>query len=201
MSSDSELSEGLQALQMNLRSMAGPKLIGLGECGLDRAVNKAPTVVQRQSKAMIEQLKIAREHDLPLVLHVVRAHGLAIDLLAEHGVSHAGGMVHSFSGSAEVARAYQNLGLHISFSTGIFKGSPERVRSAIRAVAPERLLIETDSPDQAPPENHGCNEPYNLKRVLRAVATARGDDEGALAQSTTANVRRLFRLRRNASTP
>jgi TatD DNase family protein len=185
----------IEALEVALSAPGEVAPVGLGELGLDRGRRVAPDSLPRQQRAFRAQLAMARDHDLPAVLHLVRCHGAALEILQCDGLPSAGGMVHAFSGSAETARAYAALGLHVSFSTAIARPQSRRLRAACQAVPIELLLVETDSPDQAPtPSGHGHNEPANLELAIAAVALARGEDAVAIAAVTAQNARRLFRL-------
>lgn len=151
--------------------------VGLGELGLDR-VRGADRALQR--KAFARQLALARERNLPVVLHVVRAHGEVLQTLRKEGLPAAGGMVHGFAGSPEVAREYLDLGLHLSFG--------RRLSEAAAHVPGDRLLVETDCPDGAP------EGPAALVRHAEALAAARAEPAGALLQRSADNLCRLFRL-------
>ena len=186
--------EAVESLEAALSRMRCEKLVGLGEVGLDRTVSKEASFVARQVRAMRAQLKIAKRLNYPVVLHIVRAHGLALEILKTTGVPDAGGVIHSFTGSAEMAREYQALGLFISFSTGILRNATSRWIAAANAVAPDRLLVETDSPDQSPFLDQPLNEPANLTVVIDALAAARGEAPTELGARTAANAKRLFRL-------
>ena len=105
------------------------------------------------------------------------------------------GILHSFSGSGEQVPAFAALGLHFSFAGPVTYEGARRPVAAARAVAPDRLLLETDSPDQSPRPHRGTrNEPARLPLVLEAVALAVGTSPGELDRLTSGNARRLLRL-------
>jgi TatD DNase family protein len=138
---------------------------------------------------------MARDRNLPVVLHVVQAHGLALEVVADDGLPEAGGMVHGFGGSAEVAAEWVRLGAHVSFSTAIARGQSRRLGAACGATPAHRLLVETDAPDQAPTANgRGVNEPANLVLAVEALAALRGATVAEIGTLTAANTRRLFGL-------
>ena len=138
---------------------------------------------------------MARQRNLPVVLHVVRAHGVALEIVSSDGLPRAGGMVHAFGGSAEVASQWVRLGMHISFSTAVARPQSRRLRAACQVVPPDRLLAETDSPDQSPsPDGHGVNEPANLPKAIAALAAARDVTAEEIAALTASNARHLFGL-------
>lgn len=111
---------------------------GVGECGLDRA--RTGSGLEAQVAVLRAQLRLARTLNRPVALHAVRAWGPLLDLLRAEGLPSCGGLVHGFAGSVETARALQALGLHLSFSARSLERHPE----ALRATAPDRLLLETD---------------------------------------------------------
>lgn len=157
--------------------------VALGEIGLDRL---RPDL-ERQQQAYRAQLELARQHKLPVVLHLVKAHDLVGQEL--NGLE---GVVHSYSGSREQLQPYLERGLHISFSSGALRGG-KKVLGALRAVPGERLLLETDAPDQSPRRGER-NEPAFLPEVVDFAARARGEEPEVLARVTAENARRLFRL-------
>jgi TatD DNase family protein len=153
----------------------------LGETGLDRfRLRKLPEARRaeadrRQRRAFQAQLALAYGKRYPLVLHVVRAHADVLAKLESLGPPPAGGMVHSFSGSADDARRYLALGLHLSFGTGALRAGREPLLAIAATVPPERRLLETDAPDQAaeplaPDGSATLNEPAKLLSVARALA-------------------------------
>jgi TatD DNase family protein len=167
----------------------------VGEIGLD-AVGERRASLARQERLFRAQLALASRHQLPVALHVLGAgaHTAAIAVLSEAGVPW-GGVLHSCSASAELVRDYLALGLSISFAGAISNANARKTHAAARAVPPERLLVETDAPDQTPaPHCPGPNEPAFLAAVVDALARARGENAAALAAYSEANARRLFRL-------
>jgi len=183
--------DGVDRLENALEQGLAP--VAIGETGLDRSPRHRDTL-EHQKVSLLEHLRIALERDLPVVLHVVRSHGLMLDCLRSLGEVPRG-MVHAFDGSAEVAREYQALGLHLSVGGRICAPSAKRLRGSVLAIRSERLLIETDAPDQLP---HGVsgelNEPANLVRVAERIAELRGAPLDDIASVTASNARRLFRL-------
>ncbi|MEO7092945.1 MAG: TatD family hydrolase [Polyangiales bacterium] len=167
--------------------------VAIGECGLDLPAGD----LERQRRVLLVHLEIARAMHLPISLHVWKAHGPAIALLRDFGTLPAGGVAHSYSGSPELVRDYLDRGLSISFAGGITRSNAKKPILAARAVPLDRLVIETDAPYQptgadARDRKHG--EPHDLGAVLAALAAARGDDPDALAEATTENARRIFRI-------
>ncbi len=149
--------------------------------------------MERQLRVLRAQLELARRFRLPVMLHCLRAHEPLLALLEEEPLP-AGGVLHSFSGSADQVRAYLPSGLHFSFAGPVTYERARRPLDAARAVPPERLLIETDAPDQTPRPHRGRNEPAHLPVIAAALAAALGLPLAELEGRTTASARALFRL-------
>lgn len=166
----------------------------IGEIGLDAAGARRASL-ERQERIFRAQLATARARDLPIVLHILRTHGEALRVLRGDGIPRAGGVVHSYSGSPELVRDYLALGLHLSFAGPVTWTNARRAAESVRATPRERLLVETDAPDQTPEAHRpGANEPAFLVDVVAAVALLRGEPFDAVAAATERNARALFRL-------
>jgi len=182
-------------LQDGLNQLSKSVQFAVGETGLDQSRHCPPTSMGIQEEAFRAQLALARERDLPLVLHILGAHGKAIDILESDGVGEAGGMVHSYSGSAELVPRYEALGLYISFAAGITRPNARRSLEAARAVSSGRLLVETDCPDQIPHGREGKrNLPEWLPDMVKALADARNESPETLGDQCAQNTRTLFGL-------
>ena len=153
------LDDQLDALARAVRGEPGragepplPRPHAIGELGLHAGGEPAvpPERLQQQERVFRAQLALARQLELPLVLHIVRAHVGALRILKSDGVPRAGGVVHSYSGSAEFVRDYVALGLCVSFAGAVTYPEARRVQAAARAVPRERLLVETDAPRSDP---------------------------------------------------
>jgi len=165
--------------------------VAVGECGLDFYVDGVDADAQR--RYFVRQLELAREHELPVVVHARRAVEEVIATVRRIGVDR--GVVHSYAGSAEQARQLFQLGFCIGLGGPITYERARRLRALVQSMPLERLLLETDSPDQPLSGAQGLrNEPARLVDVLRTVASLRGEDEGKIAEATTANAKRLFGL-------
>lgn len=167
--------------------------VAVGETGLDAHFVDASTL-DVQLRAFREQLALARALDVPVVLHVLGrgTHARAIDVLRSDGLPARGGIVHSFSGSADVAQIYQRLGLVCSFAGAVARPAAAKVHAACRAIADDRLMVETDAPDQAPPGTPSRMEPARLGEVADAMARVRGTTSAILLARSAATARRLF---------
>jgi TatD DNase family protein len=168
--------------------------VAVGECGLDGPSAGAGAPLDRQRAVLRGHLAIARRLGLPILLHSLRVHDAMREELERDGVP-SGGVLHSFSGSAEQVPPLAALGLHFSFAGPVTYGGARKPVAAARAVAPDRLLVETDAPDQSPHPHRGTrNEPARLPLVLASVALAVGASPGDLDRITSGNARRLLRL-------
>jgi len=178
-----------------LREVAGhPKIVALGECGLDFNRNYSPH--PSQEKWFVAQLELAAELGKPLFLHSRDAHPRFAEILRNLRVGKA--VAHCFTGAAAELRAYLDLGLYIGITGWICDERRGRHLVALAKEIPQdRLLLETDSPYLTPRDLHPQprarrNEPAHLPHILRAVARARGEAPEALAEATTRNARAFF---------
>jgi TatD DNase family protein len=163
----------------------------IGECGLDFYVEGLDATTQRDY--FRRQLQLAKDFDLPVILHARRAVDEVIATLREVGVSR--GVVHSFSGSYEQARQLWKMGFCIGLGGPITYERARRLREIVSEMPLEFLLLETDSPDQPLFGHQGQrNEPALLREVCATVAKLRGVDEDIVARATTQNCERLFGL-------
>lgn len=159
---------------------------GLGECGLDYARARRDADRDAQRKALRPQLALARERDVPVVLHCVRAYPDLLGILRRDGAPP--GMVHGWTGPPDLVRPFLDLGLYLSFGTAIAR--PGKARSAVAAVPDDRLLLETDAPDR--PLSGDRGEPADLVAIAAAAAKVRGGSAAEVLSVTGDNARRLF---------
>ena len=179
----SELEDRVRARPEGLRAV--------GECGLDFGFDREHHA--RQARIFARHAQIAKAHDLPLVVHCVRAHGALLELLEQAG--HPPAVIHAFTGSAELAARYCRHGHVLGFGGALTLPNVRRAREAVRAVPEAALLIETDAPDQTPfARRPAVNEPAFVVDVAQAVADARGETLEWVARVTDANARRVFGL-------
>jgi TatD DNase family protein len=169
-----------------------PKLVGIGECGLDYFYEHSPRADQR--RAFATQIGLAHELDLALVIHARDAFDDLVELLSSEGVPERT-VVHCFTGNLDDALACLGLGCDISVSGIVTFKNAEQLREAVRAVPLERLHVETDSPFLAPVPYRGkSNEPAFVTVVGEFVAELRGESFIEVREATRANTARLFRL-------
>ena len=175
-----------------LRALVDTGAVALGECGLDYHYDNAPRPLQR--RAFAAQLALARETGRPVVVHTRDAEDDTAAMVREAGLAGIRGVLHCFTGSAELARTGLDAGWYISFS-GIVTFKKWTDDDLIRLVPRDRLLVESDSPYLAPiPYRGKRNEPAWVAHTLEKVATVRADDLQELGNATAANTRRLFGL-------
>lgn len=194
---DAVIQRGLGDLATRLRASGA---VAVGECGLDTTIDLAIAPMDRQRRVLEAHIEIARTLDLPLILHVLRAHDDALRVLRAARLPRNPGAIHSFSGSAELAKQYLALGFHLSFAGSVTRTNARRPVESARITPIERLLVETDAPDQAPngappsgPDGRRC-EPAHLGLTIARLASIRGEDPLELARSTAENARKLFAL-------
>lgn len=164
----------------------------LGEIGLDYYWDSAPKDVQE--KVFRRQIAIAKEHNLPITIHNREATEDTYRILKDEGIPQAGGIMHSFGGTAYQAEQFLDLGMHLSFSGVVTFKKAEEVRQAAKIVPIERLLIETDAPYLAPVPYRGKrNEPAYVKYVAEMLAQVREISLEEIAYQTTKNAGELFK--------
>ena len=185
-----ELTASELAGDLEQRLAAGARAaIAIGECGLDGRTGAR----ELQEDVFRAHIRAARTLGKPLIIHVLGAHDTAPRILREERASEVGGVLHSYSGGAELVPIYRDLGLAFSFAGPISYPGARRPVEAARAVPAELLLAETDAPDQAPEGHRGeRSEPAFLPAVIAALAAARGVDVAEMTALTTANARRIF---------
>jgi TatD DNase family protein len=170
-----------------------PRVVGIGETGLDYHYDNSPRPLQQE--AFRRFLDIATRLDLPVSIHLREADRDAAEIIADEGLGSAGGVIHCFSGDCAAARAFLDLGLHISFSGILTFKTAESLREAARLVPCDRLLLETDAPFLAPiPYRGKRNEPALITHTAAVMAEVRGASIDAVATWTAENATRLFRL-------
>ena len=183
-------SDGLQ----RLKDLAlHPKVVAVGETGLDYYYDHSPRDVQRRVFAQF--IHMARATELPIVVHERDAASEGAELLRSEGEGKLYGVIHCFTGSYEAARAYLDLGFYISFTGIITFKNAEALRDVVRRVPLERILVETDSPYLTPVPHRGKrNEPAYVRLVAETVANVKGVTLEEVARVTTDNTRQLFRI-------
>ncbi len=179
-----------------------PRLVAVGEIGLDYFVPEllASPLRERQEFFYVEQLKLARQHGLPVILHVRRSADMLLKGLRTIGNGTPWqGIAHAFNGSAQQAQAFIALGLKLGFGGALTYERAENLRRLAATLPLEAIVLETDAPDMPPHwlyqtaearaagAPQGRNEPGELPRIAQVLGDLRGLDLEALAVATTRN--------------
>lgn len=174
------------------RRAGDPKVVAIGETGLDYHYNLSTPEQQRAS--MTAHVDLARRLDMPVVLHVREAHDEALAIVQQTGPRERHpGMVHCFTGGPREAEAWLSLGFHVSFSGIATFPKTEAIREAVRLVPDDRIMLETDAPYLAPVPMRGTkNNPANVAFTCVRLAEVRGTTPQQLAARATANTRALL---------
>ncbi|MFM1925311.1 MAG: putative deoxyribonuclease YcfH [Pseudomonadota bacterium] len=197
--------EGVQepTLQDLLAGAAKPKVVAIGETGLDyyqmeeRKGGRSVADMEWQRERFRTHIRAARQTQLPLVIHTRQASDDTLAILKEEGeqggAGSAGGVFHCFTESMQVARAALDLGFYISLSGILTFKSAADLREVAKFVPDDRLLIETDSPYLAPVPYRGkLNNPSYVPYVAQLLAELRGSSSEAIGHLTTRNFLQLF---------
>lgn len=187
--------EARQGWPERLEEVARRHAIGIGECGLDFALENPDRA--GQETAFAAQVRLARALDRPLSIHCRQAWESLIRICREEGLPRRGAVVHAFSGSPEVAVQLQDLGFSLAFGCSLANPANKRTPKALLAVREDRLLLETDSPDIPPrhlPEwpPDGLNEPRYLVLVLETASRILGEDPESLGRRLFKNANEVF---------
>ncbi|UUZ81489.1 YchF/TatD family DNA exonuclease [Paenibacillus sp. P26] len=178
---------------------AQPQVVAIGECGLDYNRDFSPRDVQR--KWFTEQIRLARDLNMPLFLHERDAFSDFISILKEHAVQKA--VVHCFTGTLPELRMYLEMGFHIGITGWICdERRGKHLKELVRMIPLNRLMIETDAPFLTPRDlkekpTDGRNEPAFLPHILQTVARCIGKPEEEIAKATTETAAEFFGLTRS----
>jgi TatD DNase family protein len=178
-----------------IRSLIGhPRVVGIGETGLDRYWDHAP--FDLQVEYFHRHIRLSKESGLPFVVHCREAEADVLEVLREEAADGPlNGLMHSFCGDAETATECVALGMYVSFAGMVTFRKNDALREVASGISLDRLLVETDAPYLAPHPNRGKrNEPAWVRHTARCLAEVFGISEEELAKVTTLNARRLFRL-------
>ncbi len=171
---------------------ASPKVVGIGESGLDYHYNRSPPEVQKE--AMDRHLELAERLGKPIILHIRDAHADAMAIIDRRPPSRPG-IIHCFTGDPDEARGWLERGFFLSFSGISTFPSAKPLREAARTCPGDRLLLETDAPYLAPVPMRGRkNEPSYVAFTCANLAALRGEDPAALASQAAANAERALGL-------
>ncbi len=174
-------------------ALNNPKVVGIGEIGLDYYRDRASK--EKQQEVFRRQIKLAKRVGLPIIIHDRDAHKDIIDILREEGASEVGGIMHSFSGSLESALEVIKLGFDISFSGPITFKNAKMPKHVAENIPLENILIETDCPYLTPEPFRGKrNEPAYVSYVAEEIARLRGLSGAEIGRITAKNALRKFGL-------
>ena len=189
----------IQDLDMLARLAESPKVVAIGEIGLDFYRNLSPPDVQR--RAFQQQLDLARGLNLPVVIHAREADDETFETLAAYAgngrqdfpADRPIGVMHCFAGDLELALRYADLGFVISIPGAVTYPNAERLQAVAQALPIRSMVIETDAPYLAPQSHRGRrNEPAYLAETAGFIAALRGESFAEVAEGTSATAGRLF---------
>lgn len=170
-----------------------PRVTAVGETGLDHYRHTDDASRDLAERWFADHVQLALEHDLPLVIHCVRAHERCLRVLRDVAIGRSRGVIHAFSGSPEVAAEYAREGFSIGIGSAVTRARSHRVRRAAAEVPLERLLVETDAPFLAAEgRERGQGRASDLVNVIGTIAALRGIPPDAVANTTFENAARLF---------
>lgn len=174
-------------------AIGDPRLVGIGEIGLDFFIPELAQGALRDKQEFFyaEQLKIARDFELPAILHVRRSQDVLLKYLRRIRVK--GGIAHAFNGSEQQAKAFIELGFALGFGGAMTFTRALQIRRLAASLPPEAIVLETDAPDIAPAWLHpGVNTPAQLPRIAAVLAELRGRPLAEIASQTSMNVARVL---------
>lgn len=170
-----------------------PKVVAIGEIGLDYFYDNSPR--EAQKIWFSKQISLARNVKLPIIVHDRDAHEDTLNILRSEKASEVGGVLHCYSGSVEMARELLEMGFMISFAGPVTFKNANKLLEVAKYVPDDMLLIETDCPYLAPEPYRGKrNESSYVKFTAEKIAELRGKSLDYIAEKTTSNAKRLFRI-------
>jgi TatD DNase family protein len=173
---------------------AHPKVVALGEMGLDYHWDKSPKDIQKE--VFKKQIQLAKEVQLPIIIHNREATSDIVEILKEEGAAEVGGIMHCFSGSVETAKECLDMNFYISLGGPVTFKNAKKPKEVAEAIPLDRLLIETDCPYLAPHPYRGKrNEPAYVKLVAEQIAELKGISYDEVAKVTTENAKKLFDIK------
>jgi TatD DNase family protein len=172
-------------------SLRNPKVVAIGEIGLDYHYDNSPREIQRQ--VFMKQLQLAKEVNLPVIIHSREAKKDTLEIIKESGINK--GVLHCFSGDIDMAEKAMARGFYISIAGPVTFKNAKRPKEIAKAIPDDYLLIETDAPYLAPEPLRGKrNEPAYIVNTARVIAELRGVSLEDIARITTLNAKRIFRI-------
>jgi TatD DNase family protein len=172
-----------------------PKVVAIGEMGLDYYWDKSPKEIQKD--VFRRQIRLAKEVQLPIIIHNRDATEDVVNILKEENASEVGGIMHCFTGSLEVAKQCMDMNFYISFGGPVTFKNAKKPKEVATEIPLERLLIETDCPYLTPHPFRGKrNEPSYVKYVAEQIAELKGISVDEIAKITSDNAKKLFGITR-----
>lgn len=169
------------------------KVVAIGEIGLDYHYDYSPREVQQA--VFVDQLIIAKEVKQPIVIHNRESMEDMVRILKEYFVPEHGGVMHSYSGSVEMAKVFLDMGFYLSISGPLTFSNARKLPEVVAMMPMDRLLVETDSPYLTPTPHRGKrNEPAYVRLVAEEIARIRKLPIGEVEAITTANTKKVFRI-------
>lgn len=182
------------ALEELYRLVREPKIVAVGEVGLDYYWNHSPHEVQK--KVFRQMITFAKEVNKPLIIHDRDAHQDIFDILKEEGAMQVGGIFHCYSGSWPLAREAVKMGFYISLAGPLTFNNAAKLWEVVKMVPLDNLLIETDCPYLAPMPFRGKrNEPAHVIKIAEKIAEIKGVSLEEVANKTTENGKKIFNIR------
>lgn len=166
------------------------KVVAWGEIGLDFFKNYSPPDVQ--IRLFRQQLRVALELDLPVIIHDRDAHEQVLSIIKDYNVT---GMIHCFSGNLDLAKKFIEIGFYISIPARVTYKKASKIRKVVSDIPLDYILLETDSPFLSPYQKRSeRNEPLFVKYVAQEISLIKGVDFQLVAEVTTNNAKRLFNI-------
>jgi len=170
------------------------KVVAIGEVGLDYYRNLSPQDAQKQ--IFVKLIRLAKELDLPLVIHDREAHKDTLEILKSECKKPIKGVLHCFSGDIQNAKEFLDLGLLISFTCNVTFKNAHILREVAKSVPIQKLLLETDAPYLAPQQHRGQrNEPVFIEYLARALAELKGISFEEVCRITSENAKSFFKIK------
>jgi TatD DNase family protein len=172
-----------------------PKVVALGEMGLDYYWDKSPKEVQKE--VFRKQIALAKKVKLPIIIHNREATADILEILKEENASEVGGIMHCFTGSIEIAKQCIDMNFYISLGGPVTFKNAKKPKEVAAEIPLEHLLIETDCPYLTPHPYRGKrNEPAYIKYVAEQIAELKGISYEEVAEKTSDNAKRIFGINR-----
>ncbi|ALC83257.1 MULTISPECIES: TatD family hydrolase [Bacillus] len=173
---------------------AHPKVVAIGEMGLDYHWDKSPKDIQKT--VFRKQIALAKEVKLPIIIHNRDATEDVVAILEEEGASEVGGIMHCYSGSIEIAQKCMDMNFYISFGGPVTFKNAKKPKEVAKEIPFDRLLIETDCPYLTPHPFRGKrNEPGYVKYIAEQIAELKGVSYAEIAKITTKNAEKIFSIK------